>query len=349
MVAGEPSIRVRVFFWFILGSLSVLFAEVVSGSQIYAFFTPVNWIMVFPLYTLHTLALWTLVFRYGRGRFYALFPAGAIFGLYEAYITKVIWSPPWNEDPIMFGGIAVVETLLLVLFWHSFMSFIVPLFIAETGLTTTREIYGGLPPRVRAFIGSSRAPQVAYALLFVGGVFQSVGVPTPLDSLASGLLSSAFVSVLIVAWKRREETAYGFRELLPGSKGFKIILILLALDYLALGVLLRPEMLPGLTAQVTVLIMYAFFGLLLRRGMRLSRFWDEGPHSSFSFDISPRRIASAAALFTAGSLVGSLMGAGVVVALIVWVGGIIVGLASLVYTVRSLTVTGNENGVRVSR
>ena len=88
MGTGEPSTRMRVFFWFILGSLSLLFAEVVSGSQIYAFFTLANWLMVFPLYTLHTLALWTLVFRYGRGRFRALFPAGAIFGLYEAYIAR---------------------------------------------------------------------------------------------------------------------------------------------------------------------------------------------------------------------------------------------------------------------
>jgi hypothetical protein len=199
MGTGEPSTRMRVFFWFILGSLSVLFAEVVSGSQVYAFFTPANWIMVFPLYTLDTLALWTLVFRYGRGRFHALFPAGAIFGRYEAYITKVIWSPPWNEAPVMFGGVAVVETLLLVLFWHSFMSFIVPLFIAETGLTSSREVYGGLPSRVKEFIGSNRAPKLVYVLLFVGGMFQSVGAPTPLDSLASGFFSSAFVGALIVA------------------------------------------------------------------------------------------------------------------------------------------------------
>jgi membrane associated rhomboid family serine protease len=120
-------------------------------------------------------------------------------------------------------------------------------------------------------------------------------------------------------------------------------------DYLALGVLFRPELLPGLTAQATVLAMYAFFGFLLRKGMRLSRIWDEGPHSSFSLDISPRRIAIAAALFTSGSLLGSLMGAGFIVALIVWIAGIIVGLVSLVYTIRSLAVTVNDDGVRASR
>ena len=335
MSKEEPSTRMKLFFWFILGSLSVLFAEVVSGSQIYAFFVPVNWLMVFPLYALHTLALWTLVFRYGRGRFYALFPAGAIFGLYEAYITKVIWSPPWNENPVRFGGVAVVETMLLVLFWHAFMAFIVPLFIAETCLTSSREILGGLPQRVRDFIGSNRAPMLICILVFMGGMFQSGGTPTPLDSLASGLLSSAFVGALIIVWKRRGGASYSFRDLLPGPRGFKVILVLLALDYLALGVLLRPEMLPGLWAQATVMIMYVFFGLLLRRGQSLSRLGDEDSYYPSSMDVSSRRIMFAAALFTAGSVVGNLMGVGLVVTLIVWIGGIILGLVSLGYTIRT--------------
>jgi hypothetical protein len=350
MSTGEPSTRTRLFFWFILGSLSVFFAEVVSGSQIYAFFVPVNWLLVFPLYTLHTLTLWTLVFRYGRGRLYALFPAGAIFGLYEAYITKVIWSPPWNENPIMFGGVAVVETLLLVLFWHAFMAFIVPLFIAETGLTSSREILGGLPLRVREFISSNRAPRLVYILVFMAGAFQSVGSPTPLDSLASGLTSSAFVAILVFAWKRKGGEAYSFRDLLPSPGIFKTLLVLLASDYLILGALLRPEMQPGLTAQATVIIMYVFFGLLLRRGLSLSRLGEEDPPSPFSMDVSSRRMVFAAALFTAGSVVGNLMGVGFAVAVIVWVGGMIAGLTSLGYTIARATnqrlIKNTENSLR---
>jgi hypothetical protein len=321
----------KLFFWFILGSLSVLFAEVVSGSQIYAFFVPVNWLLVFPLYTLHTLVLVTFVFRYGRVSFYALFPAGAIFGLYEAYITKVIWFPPWNEDPIMFGGVAVIETLLLVLFWHAFMAFIIPLFIAETGLTTSREILEGLPTRVRGFIGSNRVPMIAYFLVFIGGVFQSVGTPTVLDSLASGLVNSAFVGILIFVWKKKGGGVYSFRDLLPGPREFKAFLFLLVLDYLFLGIILRPEMLPELSAQATVIFMYVFFGFLLRRGLNFSSLGNENLPSSYSMNISSRRIVFTASLFTLGSLFGNLTGAGSIVAVIVWIGGIIVGFVSLGY------------------
>ena len=108
------------------------FAEVVSGSDMYPFFNVVSYLLVLPLYTLHTLVLLYIVFNYGRGEMYVLFPAGAIFGLYEAYITKVLWNPTWSEAEFKIVGVAVIEAMVLVLFWHAFLAFILPLFLAET-------------------------------------------------------------------------------------------------------------------------------------------------------------------------------------------------------------------------
>jgi hypothetical protein len=336
---GKPSTRMRVFFWLILGSFSVYFAEVVSGSDIFPFYKPVSWILVFPLYTLHTLVLWYVVFRHGRGRLYALFPAGALFGLYEAYITKVIWSPTWNDAPIRLGGVAIVETLLLVLFWHAFMAFIVPLFLAETALTSSREVLTGLPVRARRALTSKAASRLAYVLPVVGGLFQSVGASTPFDSLASGVLNSAFLIVLTVIWRRKGGDRHRLRDLLPGPKGFRILLVLLGADYLLLGALLRPEEIPGLGAQATVWVLYVFFGLLLYTGVRLSGREEEGSSMHYELNASVRRMGVMAVLFTAGSVIGSLTGVGYVAALFVWVFGIAFGLITLGLTIQHLLST----------
>jgi hypothetical protein len=325
----------RLFFWLILGSLSVFFAEVMSGSDIYPFYKLVSWLMVFPLYTLHTLVLWSVVFRRGRSWLYALFPAGAIFGLYEAYITKVIWSPSWDSAPIYLGGVAVVETLLLVLFWHAFMAFIIPLFLAETALTSSREVFSLLPGWAKRALTSGKAPVLAATLVFAAGVFQSIGTPTPLDSLASGLLNSGFLILLVLAWRRAGGHGYSLRELLPSPRGFKAMLALLGLVYLALGLLLRPEELPELGAQATVWAMYALFGLLIRRGIRLSRSVEQGG-SNYDLEASPGRMVSLAALFTAGSVLGSLTGLGFAFAMAVWIVGIAFGLFVFGQTVRHL-------------
>jgi len=333
---GKPSTRMRAFFWLILGSLSVYFAEVVSGSDIFPFFKPLSWILVFPLYTLHTLVLWYVVFRHGRGRFYSLFPAGALFGLYEAYITKVIWSPTWNDAPIRLGGVAVVETLLLVLFWHAFMAFIVPLFLAETALTSSREVFTGLPIKIRRLLVSDSASKIAHVLAFAAGLFQSNGAPTPFDSLASGALNSAFLIALIVIWKRKSGDEYRLRDLLPGPRGFRVLLVLLGVDYLVLVGLLRPEEIPGIEAQSTVWALYVFFGTLLYAGIRMSGRVEGAPSAPYELDASVRSMGAMAILFTTGSVIGSLTGVGYVVALFVWVVGIATGLMTLGLTIRHL-------------
>jgi hypothetical protein len=333
---AKPSTRMKLFFWFILGSFSVFFAEVVSGSQILAFFTPIDWLLVFPLYTLHTLVLWTVVFRHGRGHLYTLFPAGALFGLYEAYITKVIWYPGWSESPIYVGGIAIVETLLLVLFWHSFMAFIVPLFLAEGVLTSSREVYTLLPGRVKAVFTSKSARRIAILLAISAGIFQSIGAPTPLHSLASGVLNPIFLMALIAAWRRRGGAEYGFRDLLPGPRGFGVLLVLLGADYVILGVLLNPDLLPGIGPQATVWAMYAFFSFLLYAAVRRSGAVVEERSDVYHLDTSVRWIAILTILFTAGSVFGSVTGFGFIFAMLAWVIGISIGLVTLGYTIRQV-------------
>ncbi len=82
--------KIRYTFWLLLGVLSTVIPEVIAGSDIYPFFKITDYLIVIPLYTLHSLVLWYVIWNWGKPRLYNLFPAGAIFGLYEAYMTKVI-------------------------------------------------------------------------------------------------------------------------------------------------------------------------------------------------------------------------------------------------------------------
>lgn len=131
----------RYIFWFIIASLSALFGEVAIGATLYPFFSPPWGILVIlpPLYGLHALVLASIVYRFGRPRFETLYLAGVIFGLYEAYITKIIWNPDWESPPIQVGGISVLELLVVVFFWHPFMSFMMAVGTAEL-LTSRRKL-----------------------------------------------------------------------------------------------------------------------------------------------------------------------------------------------------------------
>ena len=51
------NVRTKLMFWALLGCLSVIFAEVVSGSSLFPFLSLWGIIGVFPLYALHTRVL----------------------------------------------------------------------------------------------------------------------------------------------------------------------------------------------------------------------------------------------------------------------------------------------------
>ncbi len=193
-----PPRRLKIFFWIILGALSVFFAEVVSGSYIFPYFTPWGIIVVCPLYTLHLLVLSYIVFNYGKPTLYSLFIAGALFGMYEAYMTKVIWDPTWGEAVLTVGGIAVAETILLVLFWHTFMAFIIPLFVGENILTSSREIMNGSPNKIKQIFKVKKKSYILFVVfVLLCGIFQSDNSPSPKHSLLSGFSTTAVLMLLI--------------------------------------------------------------------------------------------------------------------------------------------------------
>jgi hypothetical protein len=330
-----PDRRTKLLFWYILGCLSTYFAEVWSGSQPFSFLNIQSYLLVIPLYTLHTLFLWTLIWRNGKPWLYTLFPAGCLFGLYEAYITKVLWNPTWETaNPNVFG-IALVETMVLVLFWHCFMSFIVPLLLGETVFTSSSEIYSLLPEWALGFIERVEDRKLYYVFPFFGGLFQSVGTGSVLNSILSGLLTTLYLVALLVLWCRGGGGRYSMRQLLPDDREFNGITLALAVYYVLTTFFMRVEEIPGLDAQATIWVLYAFFGALLFLAMRKSR--EVLPKSmTLRLSPSPVRLMTLGALISAGSVVGFVTSLNMVWALTVWLIGILFGLFVLLKTVLSL-------------
>ncbi len=335
-----PSKKLKISFWVILGVFSVFFAEVVSGSDMFPFFHVWGLIGVFPLYTLHILVLSYIVFIYGKPRFYALFIAGAIFGMYEAYITKVLWNPPWGSPLISFGGIAVIETIVLVLFWHPLMSFIIPLFVAENILTGSREIISVLPNRIKKMLNTRKKSYILLVLLaLLFGIFQSTNSPSPVHSLLSGLSTTAVLILLIYLWKNKTKgKKYDIRMLLPDKKEFLVLATLLVVMYVVMGIYLRSEAFPGFLPQLIVWLMYGGFFILLIFTLRKSRKMTVSEAIISPIQFSWKLVITLSLIFAFSSALTKLILGpfGGIIMLIVWLIGGAVGISVLFLSIKDL-------------
>jgi len=339
---GPPPLRVKLLFWLILGCLSTYLAEAVSGAGLYPFLHP-WWILVcLPLYGLHLLVLARIVYASGRARFPVLLTAGFLFGMYEAYVTKVVWSPDWGPAIFSLGGIAVVETAVISFFWHPILAFVIPVVIGECALTRSRESWGFLPRAVQRVFRRGRAGLIGFACLGTAcGAFQSFNSPSPLQSVLSGAASLGFLALLFRGWFRMTgRRAWTMRELLPGPKAFRIMAWALAAFYLLLGMGNRIDALPGWGPQAIVVAIYEVLVVLLVLGLRRSvrtrpsRACDPLPFSWRAFLAAslPLVLASAGLNFVPGNHVR-------VVIAFFWVFGT-VGLGLFLYAARDAVGPG---------
>jgi len=248
--------------WAILGGFSVFFAEIVIGSYPFSFFNAWGLLVVCPLYTLHLLVLARIAFWRGPPRFPTLFFAGVLIGLYEAYMTKQLWNPDWSPHPaVRLGGVAVIETLILILWWHPFMAFLVPLLVGETVLCRSRHMARALPERLRRILFGRRATVVLVVLAVLAGLlFCSAHTtrPSVVHILLSVVPSAAVLFALVWLWRR---TTRGVRmslpDLLPTNREFVLLCICLGLQYVVLGIVILPDSLPGLGPQASIWLVYA--------------------------------------------------------------------------------------------
>lgn len=253
--------RVKLVFWILLGGLSTVMAEVIASSASFPFFTFWGIVSITPLYTLHVLALSFIAFRANRRiTIPILFLAGAILGMYEAYLTKVVWSPNWGDFTYQVGWIYLIQTILLVLFWFPFMAFILPVFLAENLFTDSSETFAALPQKIQEKLrNKSKWLWTVAAFAIYCGIYKSFAATDWMTTFVSGLSNIAILFGLGILWKRvKGKHNLTFRDVLPSRKEAIVLGFLLLLIYIVEGLWLRSEALPRtLGPHLTVWIIYA--------------------------------------------------------------------------------------------
>ncbi|MCB2175117.1 MAG: hypothetical protein KQH57_04880 [Actinomycetales bacterium] len=258
--------RTRLAAVVLVTSLSIALAEVSIGSAPWGLLDPAMWVLLVPVYGTQVLLLASIVLRRNpRPTLTALWTAGVIMGLYEFYVTRVLWDAPWDSTTPL-GPVDLPTLIVVAGFHHPFVSTILPLVLAEQVLVREPRLWGLLPRRLRSF-GPRR---VWGATVLVGVVAGGSHGPMGAVTVASlGLTALAIWAV--VAWAARVPRVEHLGEALPQRGGY-LALWLVTVGFLAFFVLLAQggdDPVSG-PRQAFALGLYAVLGLVLARNLRHS-------------------------------------------------------------------------------
>jgi hypothetical protein len=233
----------------LFGVLSMLFAEVFSGSSTLWFVTPWGVFLTLSLYLGHALFFFNLAVRTNRTSPRQLYFFGMMFGLYEALITKVLWyGYPGSTGATVgyFFGIAGGEFLTLVLFWHPIMSFLIPVFVYEL-------LSGDVIPSHARFLRKNRWTILgALVLVLIGAVFQSNGAKY--NVIVS--LGSLGGTILIILVLHRLTPKKNLGSLIVGKIGLASVFVFLVVLYGFSTVSFYPERLPRTLLPYIVIVLW---------------------------------------------------------------------------------------------
>jgi hypothetical protein len=233
----------------------------------------------------------------------------------------------------MIGGVAIIETMMLVLFYHALMAFVVPLVAAERLLTSSGQVTAALKPRLARWI-DQRWFTVAFAATC--GVVQTANSPSILHTIGSTISTSGFVLVSVLLWKRATRgRLYLLSELLPRGWELGVLVFLLATQYIGLGILLRPEKLPGIVPQAMIWGCYAVFILLLVLSLERQAAQVDAVAPECRTPLPWKRWLLFAAVFSLTSTAFQPLAVflKIPIFVVLWVGGIVVGWVLLVASV----------------
>ena len=116
-----------------VGLVVLICAEVFSGASLaMGLWHPWTLVVTYWLYFAHFFFFTTLAVRTGRTSLSSLYLWGVLFGLYESWITKVIWHGYSGDGKFVLGSIGPYgfSEISMVFLFHPVMSFILPLSVA---------------------------------------------------------------------------------------------------------------------------------------------------------------------------------------------------------------------------
>lgn len=266
----------KIYPFFLIGLLSMFFAEIFSGASAIWFTNLWGVFFTFPLYMFHVLFLLWIAVRYNRVSLRQLYFLGIIFALYEAWISKVIWTGYLGAAGPEFGtvfGLAFAEFLVLVFFWHPVMSFIVPLIVFQLLTGKVFPLHADIlrKTRVRSYI------IVLSILLF--SAFIANGNSFDNVSANTSVLGTLFLIVLAA----KKSKGSNILSLYFKKRYFILTAFYLIILYCAGFLLFLPEKIPGrVVPYMSVFVFYACSFMVLARSGKTSTCLTELPEDSYS-------------------------------------------------------------------
>lgn len=314
--------------------LSIGLAEVTCASAPWGLVFPPHWILLVPVYGVQTLLVATIVLRVNpRPTLMALWSAGVVMGLYEFYITHVLWDQPWDEVSST-GLVEIPELFVIAMVWHPFMSVIVPILLTEQVMVESPTLASAFPARLRRL--SSRAAWTALiclALLTAGHYSQGAPGIAPLALIASIPVVWGAVVLARRTLARPVGKVSSLANVLPtraGIVGLVAGLVVLFGAFIALANVETEDRGPISGArQLTALGLYALFVLLAARNLRHRS--DGGVVRFRWVPVSRKAIA---AYIGIASAVAFVPGAFYGMPIVLWGGGMILAPVLLVLAVR---------------
>jgi len=244
----------------------MLCAEVLSGASVLWFVTAWGWIVTLPLYMVHLVFLFSLAVLFRRTSLTSLYLWGVIFGLYESWITKVTWAGYIGSEPAggTVLGFAPAEFLIIVLFWHPVMSFLLPLLLFET-LSSSGADDAPLLPGHRWLLARGRRSIALFSgFALIGAAFLTMNSAyNAVSALVTLLGSAGIVAVLYKAVLKVSRDNFSVYSLALKKKGLILAIIYLAALYILAFFVLVPEHIPPAPTILLTVLIYAAVVLLI--------------------------------------------------------------------------------------
>jgi hypothetical protein len=251
----------------LIGFVVLICAEVFSGASLpMGIWHPWTLIVTYWLYFAHfffftTLAIWTR-----RTSIWSLYLWGVLYGLYESWITKVIWAGYSADGKFVLGKIGPYGygELSMVFIFHPVMSFLLPLAVACVLAPELRRWF----PDLAWFTGRTRGARLVRAyLVFSCAPIVAINCGGPANLALNVLVIVAALWLLLWLSRPRLLALEAQKIVVFGRWGFLGLCLYLALLYGFTYFKLRPEALPTVPVQLFTLAFYAvpIVGLCLHR------------------------------------------------------------------------------------
>ncbi|MEE9387377.1 MAG: hypothetical protein V3U96_02100 [Paracoccaceae bacterium] len=266
--ARRPILRLVFLIWVALIAFGL--PEIIAGTGRLWLSNPGTYVLSIPLYSVHFLLLCHVAIKTGRTSWPALFLFGVLFGLYEAWITKVVWSGYPGSDGFSFGGFGqwfgIHETLGLVLFYHAVISFLLPLAVVSRLFSA----FGQHFPVPNWVFGTTWAALLRrVGLLFILGIITGHNNPDLVEYLQTWVPYLGVIWLGYVVLRRQGVTIGSGPDAVARATlsrvGFAVAVILLMAIYAVPYFKLQPEMLPPVSVQLVTLAFYPVLAFLLWR------------------------------------------------------------------------------------